>query len=259
MKYPLILSDMVWSYSRISSFHMCPYKFFLTYIIPCEKSNMFFSDFGSLMHSKIADFLNGTAGREAVVSDYILNFRNSVPAKAPSAKIFVNYFSQGLNYLKNLEMPHEKIIGVEKRVEYSIGDYRFIGFIDLITQASNGALCITDHKSRALSPRSCGARYTKSDAELDSYLRQLYLYAIPVQRIFGSSPALLRFNCYRTGAVIEEAYSASAMESSQKWALQSIDAILNCSEWNADMEYYKCRYLCDVHNDCEFYTTQFSH
>ncbi|MGN1156970.1 MAG: PD-(D/E)XK nuclease family protein, partial [Agathobacter sp.] len=54
-----IIDDMVWSYSRITSYETCPYRFFLTYILKLEKKRLFFSDYGSFIHSIIEKYLNG--------------------------------------------------------------------------------------------------------------------------------------------------------------------------------------------------------
>jgi ATP-dependent exoDNAse (exonuclease V) beta subunit len=47
----------------------------------------------------------------------------------------------------------------------------FCGYIDMIARDEAGALCIVDHKSRALKER--GPRRHKSNVMLDEYLRQL--------------------------------------------------------------------------------------
>ena len=53
------------------------------------------------------------------------------------------------------------------------------GVIDLVGRSDTGGLVIVDHKSRALKPRSKRKKPTKTNQELDEYLRQLYLYAVP--------------------------------------------------------------------------------
>lgn len=72
--------------------------------------------------------------------------------------------------------------------------------------ARDGTLCILDHKSRSLKPRSNRKKKPKTDEEPDQYLRQLYLYSIPITNEFGRMPAFLKFNCYRTGVRIKEPF-----------------------------------------------------
>lgn len=257
MNYSLITSAMTWSYSRISSFVSCPYKFFLTYIKPCPQRPLFFSGYGSFMHELLADYYRGKKSREALVRTYLTGFQTNIPGRAPDGKIFSNYFHQGLSHLKGLEMPKENILGVEKQVSFQVGDRPFIGYIDLLLQdRENGNITILDHKSRALKPRSTRRKHTKSDEELDRYLRQLYLYSIPVEREYGILPSFLAFNCYRSSALIREPFSPSAYCAAKEWATQSIDNIVHAEDFSPCIDYYFCRHICDVHDSCEYYAMQ---
>lgn len=263
--YSLITSGMTWSYSRISCFNSCPYKFFLTYVKPCEKVPLFFSDYGSFMHELLAGFYGGQKTKEDLIREYLTGFRSHVVGKAPSQKIFTDYFQQGLAHLKSLTSPSKMILGVEKTIEktilgvekkvfFSVQNYSFIGFIDLLLQNEESkGITLVDHKSRALKPRSKSGKVTKSDERLDSYLRQLYLYSIPVIREYGVLPSHLSFNCYRTGQVIREPFSLIALEEAKEWASQSIEAIIREEDFNPNMDYYYCRHICDVHDSCEYY------
>ena len=257
MSYSLITSAMTWSYSRISTFDSCPYKFFLTYIIPCPKTPMFYSGYGSFIHELLADYYRGKKTKESLVRAYLTGFQAHVQGRAPDSRVFSNYFRQGLSYLKGLEMPEENIIGVEKRVSFRVGDNPFIGYIDLLLQdKENGDITILDHKSKALKQRSTRQRRIKSDEELDCYLRQLYLYSIPVEREYGVLPSYLAFNCYRSGNLVREPFSPSAYCAAKKWAIQSIDNIVHAEDFTPCVDYYFCRHICDVHDSCEYYAMQ---
>lgn len=255
--YSLITSEMVWSFSRISAFDSCPYKFFLTYIVPSGKIPLFFSGYGSFVHELLADFYRGEKAQDAVVREYLTGFRARVAGKAPDHKIFGNYFQQGLSHLKELTMPEQQILGVEDRVSFQVGDRPFIGFIDLLLRdRENGDITIMDHKSHALKMRSTRGKYTKGDEELDRYLRQLYLYSIPVEQAYGILPAWLSFNCYRTGTLIREPFSPAAFQAAKDWASQSIEQIIHADDFSPKMDYYFCKHICDVHDSCEYYAMQ---
>lgn len=255
--YSLITSGMTWSYSRISSFNSCPYKFFLTYIVPCAKIPQFFSGYGSFMHELLADFYRGHKTKDEIFREYLTEFRTRVTGKAPDHKIFSNYFQQGLSHLKELVYPEQKILGVENHVSFQVGDHPFIGYIDLLLRdEETGDITVCDHKSRALKPRSTRGKYTKTDEELDHYLRQLYLYSIPVEQTYGILPTTLAFNCYRTGTVIREPFSASAFQEAKDWASSSIEQIIHAKDFSPKMDYYFCKYICDVHDSCEYYAMQ---
>lgn len=255
--YSLITSGMTWSYSRISSFDNCPYKFFLTYIMPSDKISLFFSGYGSFIHELLASYYRGERTREDIVAEYLTGFRSHVMGRAPDQKIFSNYFQQGLSHLKGITKPSQQIIGVENEVSFQVGGYPFVGYIDLLLRnEENGDITILDHKSRNLKRRSMRAKPTKTDEELDRYLRQLYLYSIPVKDTYKVFPSYLMFNCYRTGAVIREPFSVSAFNAAVDWAAQSVDAIIHTDDFHPCMDYYFCRYICDVHDRCEYYAIQ---
>lgn len=209
------------------------------------------------MHELLASYYNQQKSKQDVVQEYLTGFTHYVAENAPSQKIFSNYFQQGLSHLKELAMPEQQILGVENHVSFQVGGHPFVGYIDLLLQdRENGEITIMDHKSRALKTRSTRGRYTKSDEELDCYLRQLYLYSIPVEQTYGVLPSYLMFNCYRTGTIIREPFSSTAFLETKKWAGHSIEKIIHANDFRPNMDYYFCKYICDVHDSCEYYAMQ---
>ena len=205
MNYSNIISDFTWSYSRIKQFEMCPYGFLLRYIKMVPRKNLFFSDYGTFIHKIIEKYLRGELDRKSLYSYYLANFRQSVTGRAPNRDIFKTYFEQGLRYMADINFPYPHPAAVEERVDFSIEDKAFTGIIDCVA-VDNGGVIILDNKSRVLKPRSSKSRPTKSDIELDSYLRQLYIYSIPVREQYGSDPVRLEFNCFRSGDIISEKF-----------------------------------------------------
>lgn len=250
--YSYITSQMTWSFSRISAFYECPYRFFLRYIALCEGVPGFFASFGSFIHRLLQLYLSGEISRSQAVQRYILGFRDEVPMTAPSPQIFSSYYISGLEYLHGLERPSGTILGIEEEFQFEIEGFPFVGFADLVMRDGD-SIAIVDHKSRALKPRSGRSKPTKGDAELDSYLTQLYLYANPVRTKYGAFPDALIFNCYRTGTVISEPFCAEAYERSKAWAVDGIRQILSAQSWRPNVDYFRCRHLCDVAQDCDYY------
>lgn len=251
MNYSHIIDEMTWSYSRITAYEDCPYRFYLKYIKKIKGVRHFFSDYGSFMHLIIQKFLTGELKKNELVGYYLVNFRKNVIAKAPSQNIFNNYFNQGIEYLKNIELPDDEIIGVEKEVSFQVGGKDFIGYIDEVS--TSDGIKITDNKSRALKPRSKRKKPTKTDEELDKYLRQLYIYSIPIECEFKELPKWLSFNCFRTQTIITEPFDNEAFERTKKWALVTIETISKEEKWKPNIEWFRCKNLCDVCNECEYY------
>lgn len=243
---------MTWSYSRITTFEDCPYRFYLKYIRRADETRNFFSDYGSFMHLIIQKFLIGELNKRDLVDYYLINFHNNVVGKPPTYNIFQNYFQQGLEYLKHITLPEEDIVGVEKDVEFKVGNRNFVGYIDKVSRNNNG-LIITDNKSRNLKPRSEKKKPTKSDRELDKYLRQLYLYSIPIENEFKELPWCLKFNCFRTQTEITEPFKNVDYDNTKKWASDTIDKISKEQKWSPNIDSFKCRYICDVHDQCDYF------
>ncbi len=231
---------------------MCPYGFLLSYIKGADKKPMFFSDYGSFMHKLIELYLRGFLEKEELTGAYVSGFRRNVRGKAPSSKIFKSYFDQGYDYLSEIDFPYLSPIGVEQRVDFHVGDKPFTGIIDCVAM-DDGKLVILDNKSRALKPRSGRQKPTVSDAELDSYLRQLYLYSVPMEQLYHTYPDRLEFNCFRTGQLISEPFRQEEFEKTKEWALKTIDTITENEDWSPKIDYWKCRYICDKRDDCCFF------
>lgn len=252
MNYSNIIDDFTWSHSRIGSFKMCPYMFYLTYIEGEKDEDMFFSSYGSFIHKIIEKYLKHELNKDELPTYYLLNYSSNVKGKIPSPAIGSSYFQKGLDYFKNINFPYENPIGVEEKMSFTLGRYRFVGVIDCLAK-DNGELIILDNKSHNLKPRSLKKIPTKTDLELDEYLEQLYLYSIPVFNKYGKYPERLEFNCFRNGNHIVEKFDKSKLDLIKEKTLSSIEEIKNNENWEPSMEDWKCRYICGLHNKCDYF------
>ena len=248
-----LIDSMVWSHSRITSYLGCPYQFYLKYICGEVERPMFFSGYGSLIHELLARYYGGSASISQVLNEYLCRFTDETSGSRVSGNIKASFFEQGVSLLKALSPIPGEVLSIEEKVFFDVGDRKFIGFIDLVHRDENGALCILDHKSRDLKPRSKRAKPTKTDQELDQYLRQLYLYAIPVAMKYGQNPDFLEFNCYRTGVRIKERFCTEKLEETKQWALQTIEQISAEKEWSPNVDSWRCRHLCGLSDVCDYY------
>lgn len=252
MKYSNIISDFTWSYSRINQFEMCPYAFLLNYIKHTPKKPMFFSEYGSFIHKLIEQHLNGKFEKDALAKEYLTRFKAEVIGKAPSRDIFKSYFEQGFSYFSDFSFPYKNPLFVEQRVNFNIDGKPFVGVIDCVAK-ENDEIILLDNKSRALKPRSNRKKPTKTDGELDRYLRQLYLYSIPIKDIFHVYPTRLEFNCFRTGQLISEPFKMDEFERAKQWASESINTIIENDDWSPKLDFWKCNHICDLSDECEYY------
>lgn len=247
---------MTWSYSRVSSFADCRYKWFLTYLYRDENGNHlkrksgFFAEFGSYMHLILQLCFTGVLDKKDLSTFYLTHFKDNVRSKAPNQKIYRNYFEQGFRYLELFSFPKRTILGVEEKSDFVFAGKPFTGFIDVVSD--DGRLIITDHKSRTLKARSKRSVPTKTDEELDKFLRQLYVYSAAVKDKYGKFPDLLEFNCFRSQQVIQEPFDLQKYYEVEKWAADEIEAITVNEDWSGEPEYWRCNFLCDVCKECEY-------
>lgn len=251
MNYSHFIKEMTWSYSRVKTFEECPYGFLLKYIKHCDTETTFFSEYGLFIHKIIEMYLKKELGKDQLKSYYIVNFNSEIKHKPPNSKIFINYFQQGLEYFEDIDIPLDDVIGIEKEVFFNINGYEFIGYIDIVG-SKNNYLLIIDNKSRNLKCRSNRSKPTKSDIELDEYLKQLYIYSIPIFNELNKFPEKVAFNCFRTKKFIVEDFQKEKMENAKKWVIHQIELINKEEDWNPKLEYFKCHHLCDVSKHCEY-------
>lgn len=210
---------------------------------------MFYASYGSFMHSILEKILRGEITAEEGKIRFLTGFREEVRGRRPAAKTVAKYVSDGVRYLSDPAFPEMNVVAVEKRVAFEISGFPFTGIIDLLGK-QNGDFIIVDHKSRDLKPRSKRKKPTKNDEELDRMLRQLYLYARGVEQEYGVLPKKLCFNCFRTGAFIEEPFDEKAYEDTLRWAEDSIKEIIDVEEFRPNVEFFSCLWLCGYHEDC---------
>lgn len=250
VSYLPLIEDMTWSYSRIESFLDCPYKFFLKYISRCGNTDKFYASYGSFVHKLIERFYRGKLSKDDMPAEFLTGFADNVKGIRPQESTVHKYIHCGTEYFKCFEPFPYHMIGVERRVSFEIDQLPFVGCIDYLGQDSDGNLVIIDNKSRDLKQRSKRAKPTLKDKELDSMLRQLYLYSASVMQEFGKFPKFLCFNCFRTGTFIQEPFLASAYEETIAWAKRQIQDIKTTDDFYPNREFFYCCYICNVSNDC---------
>lgn len=251
MNYDFLINDMTWSYSRVNNFEMCPYGWYLNYINGIEDEERFFSQFGSYMHYILEQFYSGKMQEYQLPTYFVNHLDEFVTALPPRENIKERYIEQAIEHFSKGLLIFKNILATELKVEFELGGKKFSGFIDLTIKEKNDIIVI-DHKSRALKDYSGRNTQTKSDIELDKYLRQLYLYSIGIKKIYGKYPSKLCFNCFRENRLIEIPFDIKSLNKTKHWVLKEIEKISKESDWDARPEFFKCKYICGKGNNCEY-------
>lgn len=251
--YKAILENSVWSYSKINCFVDCPYRFFLIYILETDKQPRFYASYGSFMHKIIEQLSSEKIDKRQALDIFLKKFSTEVEGARPKSTTVEKYIRNGVEYLKEYHPFQYKPIALEGQAKFDIDGIPFIGYIDYLGIDDDGDLHIIDHKSRNLKPRSKRSKPTIKDRELDETLRQLYIYSVWVKARYGKYPKTLCLNCFRAGTFIEEEFDETKLEEAKIWAKNTINtAIINTDEFNPYIDYFSCRYICDVSEECMY-------
>lgn len=249
VSYRPLLEDMVWSYSRIECYHDCPYRFFLKYIDKSPESPLFYSSYGLFMHRILEQYYKGELKKEDMKTKFLFGFQKEVQGERPKPSTVEKYISDGVSYLGGFQPFPCHTVAVEQRLPFNVNGIPFVCVIDYIGE-ENGELCIIDHKSRDMKPRSGRKKPTKTDEELDSMLRQLYLYSAAVKQHYGVLPKKLCFNTFRNDLLIEEPFSEKAYEQTLDWAKRSVEYIIEEDDYYPNIEFFGCLFLCGFREEC---------
>lgn len=250
--YKPIIEEMVWSYSRINSYIDCPYRFFLKYIKEYEEEDRFFASYGSFIHNLIEQYYRRSITKDEMLINFLTDFNKMVRGERPSPETVEKYILCGAEYIKQFKTFPFEMVDVEKKIEFEVAGYSFICYIDYIGKR-DGEYHIVDNKSKDLKRRSKKIKPTKTDIELDNYLKQLYLYSAAIKKEYGIFPKTLCFNCFKTGEFIEEPFVEKTYFETIEWAKSSIEEIKNDSDFLPNKSFFSCRYICGVNDHCCYY------
>lgn len=250
-----IIDLMTWSFSRLNSFDGCKYEWLLKYIEePGNNANSCYGQFGSLCHGLLENYANGEIHLFDLPNEYERRFLSLITEDFPKRgeKDFrQEYFDKGYDYFCNFEGFGEdmEVLGVEKKVDFVLDGYKFIGYIDLLLRnQKTNEIIILDHKSSSLKFKKNGELSKSSLPKFDEFKKQLYLYSIPVVEEYGHVDKL-QWNLFKDQNSITVPWKKNEFEETKSWALDMIHQIENETEWDARPDYMYCYYLCSKRRD----------
>ena len=248
---------MLFSYSRLSSFYNCKHEWYLHYIEGRQGLDNFFSQFGSYMHKILEKYEKGELDFFDLVDYYTEHFSEEIYFDAPPnnyVDIKDSYYKKGLDYLENIDLVLEKynVLGIEKKVEFELGGFPFVGFIDLLLEdKETKEITILDHKSASIKFLKNG-NVAKGDKEhVEDFKRQLYLYSIPVLEEYGRVN-FLEWNLFKDRNHYRIPWNGTEFESAKEWALSTIDLQKSERDWEPKQDLFYCKYLCGMREECEY-------
>lgn len=253
------IDKMRWSYSRLSSFEHCKYEFYLNYIINNDDIYLaegnYYAEIGSYVHEILALIFEGKLKPENALDYFIDNYSDNVFYTArekvmeKSYQACIDYFAnEDFSWLNNYE-----ILGVEKEVNFKIGKYDFVGFIDLLLRDKrDGKIVIIDHKSAQYPLKQDGKVKKSSEKSYNSYKKQMYLYSYAVKELYDEFPKAIVWNHFKNGKLAWLDFSQDEYVEVMKWFTDTIHRIENEKDFEPSLEYFYCTNLCNFRNSCEY-------
>lgn len=242
------IKNMIWSYSRLTTYETCPYCFYLQYITEKSAYPSAFGQYGSFCHELLEVYFKGEIPDFLMLNYYSDHFMEYVTCDFPPNKwkdLAQDYYQKGQAYFASfdgLEDKYKEIMEVEAEYVFDVGEYKFKGVIDLVAKNYDDELEIVDHKSKSA---------PKSNRELDEWYRQLYLYCIPVFNKYGVYPKRLNFNMFKLQDWYTEEFDMVRFEKAKQWAIDTIHAIEDDMRFDAgDPKSFWCDFICGMREHC---------
>lgn len=255
-----IIGTMRWSFSRLNSFDTgCRYEWYRHYI-ECERSKQgFYGAGGGFAHSVLEKYAKGELDVWDLPIYFEEHFAGEVPYDAPPNKykdLRQDWFDRVLDYFNNIDLPIDEynVLGVEKRIDFDVEGYPFIGFIDLLLKDPNdGKLILCDHKSSTIKKLKSG-KISKSDEEhFLAFKRQQYLYCKPIIEQYGEDCIKeLWWNMFKDHDWIKIPFDQKEYEEAQIWAIDTIHRIEKEVEWLPSPDMWYCNFLCGQSDCCPY-------
>ena len=260
-EYSKQINDMIWSYSRVLEYTNCPYSFYLKYIINDEDLYLpegnYYAEVGSFVHKILEMVFKGELDIDDALDYYLANYDDNVFYTVRQS-IMDSTYIQCAEYFANEKLEWLNgydVIGVEQEISIDVGDYKFTGYIDLILQdKETGEITIVDHKSSKYPFKKDGKTVLKnSKASFEKYKLQMYLYSKYIFDTFGRYPKYLAWNHFKSQKIAKIEFKQDEYEIALQWFIWQIVNINNDESFEANIDHFYCRNLCDFRSTCEYF------
>ena len=257
-----LIDTMTWSFSRVNSFDTgCRFGWYLSYIERLGGAPGFFGAYGSFCHEILEKYFKGELNIFDLSQYYIDHFNEVVYMDAPPnnyVDLKESYYNKGLKFFNEFSpnMENYEIVGVEKKVEFEIEGYPFVGYIDLLCRDKrDNKFVLIDHKSATIKVLQSGAISKKDQHHFLEFKRQQYLYSKAVIEEFGADCVKeLKWNMFKDCTWLGCKWSKEEYQEALDWAVKTIHEIEEEDTWAMKEETdFFCNYLCDTKSFCPLY------
>jgi hypothetical protein len=240
--------DTIWSYSRLTTYEMCPCCFYLQYIEKKSDYPSAFGQYGSFCHEILEMYFKDEIPDFLMLDHFNEYFTQHVTCEFPPNKyvdLAQSYFQKGQAYFETFagfEDRYKEILEIEQEYIFDVGGYQVKGIIDLVVRNHDGDIEIVDHKSKSA---------PKNKVDLKEWYKQLYLYCIPVFEKYGEYPKRLNFNMFKLQDWYSTEFSMECLEAAKQWVIDLIHRIENETSFDAAFPgQFWCDHICGMREHC---------
>jgi len=178
---------MIWSYSRLGTFHNCVHEYYLNKIKGYESCNNIYTLCGSVAHDLLEDFYNGKIKYESLSDKFEQNFlaievsdyRFSADQER-NLSMRNKYKDCVMHFFKNHQIVKSKVL-TEKHIWIDIKGRLFTGYIDAIHKEGDYYI-ITDYKTSNINEYK-GKKLKQNQKQLLLYALGIHQLGIPLDKI----------------------------------------------------------------------------
>ena len=257
-EYNFLIDNMTWSFSRLNSFCICKYEWFLQYIEDAKGTNNFYAEYGKFCHKILEKYARKELGLFELGDYFLEHYDEEVKETVyhKTADIRENYKQKAIEYFENSDLDWDRyeILGIEKKCDFEINGKKFTGYIDLLLRDKvTEEIIILDHKSSEYPIGKRGKVLKSEEGKFLSYKRQLYLYAIQVYNEYGVYPSKIGWNYFKNRKFLYLDFDKNEYLEAQQWAIDTLKEIENTEEFPPTVDFYYCHNLCKYRNSyCEY-------
>lgn len=255
MNYSNILDDMTWSFSRLHSWEQCPYAFYLKYIEKREGESNYYASNGKCMHEVFEAILKNKITLDECTTFYADNYE--LICETTKQSTMDSTYEKCMDYLcviQDIDLRKYEIIGVELKLDFKIGKYKFIGYADLVVRnKENGEVILVDHKQATHFLKKDGSPLKNQLNNFLSYKKQMYMYCKGLKEALDINVDKIVWHHFKdNGELTIIPFETDEYEETMRWVIDTIEQIKNDKEFINKSSFVMCSSLCDYRNDCEY-------
>lgn len=267
------------SYSKLGTFHNCPYSYKLIYQDHVKRSNGVYGVLGSKFHSIMESLEHGKTTKEKALEEWrseidILEFVDELKFPTENAKNnYIKDVELYLEYFEPLDFTNKECL-IEQEFEIKLCGITIMGYIDLaILDHEKKEITIVDYKT------SSKSGFTK--AHLVEKCHQLMLYSkameinYPGYKIVETKFDMIKYARKKGKTTVKERKDIPLEEMGDyeryfisipfneenykifedyvKDSLENINNAKELNKWKPEKNIFFCKNLCGVSGECKYY------